>query len=107
MRWEPRKVYLYLVSLVTFIMTLFGVWNLINAGIDIAYPPRAYNPCIETRAKDVPTPDPAQCEQIRQNQAAQMRANSVRSFIHSGAFLILVVPAYVYHWRLARRSEQP
>lgn len=106
MKWELKKVYLYLVSLITFIMCLVGSWNLVNSALDLLYPAPVYNSCLKDPAvKEGATIDPATCEKQQRDQEAWQLANRKISVAKNSIFLVIVVPAYWYHWRQARRAE--
>lgn len=107
MKWEPKKVYLYLVSLVTFIMVLVGSYQLVSTVVDLALPTEDYWSC----AKE-PTPtatseqDQQRCEEDRRRNEANQQIYKKRSLIQNSIFLVITVPAYLYHWRAARKTEE-
>ncbi|HYG60531.1 MAG TPA: hypothetical protein VD902_20860 [Symbiobacteriaceae bacterium] len=108
MKWETRKVYLYLVSLITFIMLLVGSWTFIVGVLNVVFPGPPPDPCLEAlRApdQDAEALTPDKCEELRIYTREQFRVERTRMLITNGLFLIIVGPAYVYHWRQARRSE--
>ncbi|MFZ5814311.1 MAG: hypothetical protein ACOY93_03295 [Bacillota bacterium] len=109
MRWEVRKVYLYLVSLVTFIMLLMGIWTFIVGMIDLVYPGPAPDPCLEALQepeRGVIDLDEAKCAELKAHAVRQREVQRIKEIITSALFVVIVAPAYLYHWRQARRSEQ-
>lgn len=106
MKWELKKVYLYLVSLITFIMCLVGAWNLISSALDLLYPAPVYSACVkDPTSKEGIALDPAACEQQQRDEQARQLAYRKISVAKNSIFLVIVVPAYWYHWRQARQSE--
>jgi hypothetical protein len=111
MRWEPKKVYLYLVSLVTFIMLLVGSWNLVNTIVEIAFPVDDHYVCPPHAGKDGGRTEPTEedkqrCEEERERHKRNQQGWTKRRLIQNSLFLVIVVPAYLYHWRAARRADQ-
>lgn len=110
MKWEPRKVYLYLVSLVTFIMVLIGSWQLVDTLVEIALPePEISYPCPERPAPDSNSDaekEKERCEAEQKRAQASRAVWQKRRLIQNGLFLAIVVPAYLYHWRAARKAEE-
>lgn len=108
MKWEPRKVYLYLVSLVTFIMVLIGTWQLVDTLVEMALPTNDAMPCHMVREpmpdeRPKPAPD---CQEERRRHEENQRIWRMRRLAQNGLFLVVVVPAYLYHWRQARKLEE-
>jgi len=106
-KWSLRKAYLYLVSLVTFIMSLVGFWNLANNAVDLIWPAPTYWVCTPTEGKELPEADPQRCEEQRQLEEQRQRTLRLQGLAKSALFLVIVFPAYLYHWKEANRSEDP
>jgi hypothetical protein len=100
-RASLRSVYLYLICLVTLIMTIFAAVSVVRNVVELAYPDPGYYGFEPAYA---PGGEPQQVdaqERERREQAAedsQQRA-AVISLVGSGTMLLIAVPVYLYHWR--------
>jgi hypothetical protein len=114
--WSLRNLYLYVVCLITLVMTIVATVNVVRAIVDLAYPNPGYYmtvPAVPVDGKA--TPDPAQLQQQQEiqrqqeeNQRQQATRNAVLNLVGSGAMLIVAGPVYVYHWRkIERESASP
>lgn len=103
MKWSLRRVYLYLVSLITFIMVLVGFWNLASNAVDLIWPSPVYWVCTPTE-EGLPEKT-QQCEEERQQEEERQRIYNLQGLAKSALFLVIVLPAYLYHWREANRTE--
>ena len=103
-RLTLRNVYLYLVCLVTLVMSIFAAVNLVRSTVELLYPDPGYY------AYEVPAKESgiSEEEQQRRAQAARdsQRRQAVLGLVGSGTLLLLAGPLYVYHWRRVQ-SELP
>jgi hypothetical protein len=101
-RLTLRNVYLYLVCLVTLIMSIFAAVSLIRSTVELLYPDPGYY------AYDVPAKEAGTSaqEQQRRERAARdsQRRQVVLGLVGSGTLLLLAGPLYVYHWRRVQRE---
>lgn len=107
-----KKVYLYLVSLISLVMVIFAATMLINMGLKAWVFKAADNyptypvTCIQspdsgTGTKTQTCPDQQQQDEY---QRAANKSNKERQAAQSIALLIVALPVFVYHWKLARRE---
>lgn len=109
MKWEPKKVYLYLVSLVTFIMVLIGSYNLVSRLVEVVLPTEDYYACVVPKSTDGTTQtqeEQQRCEEDRRRSQANQRIYLQRGLVQNSIFLLITVPAYLYHWRTARKLDE-
>lgn len=108
MKWSLRKAYLYLVSLVTFIMSLVGFWNLASNAVDLIWPAPSYWTCTPAAEKDGEIDEDAlrRCEEQRLEEERRQAVYRQQGLAKSAIFLLIVVPAYLYHWKQANRVEE-
>jgi hypothetical protein len=124
-RWEPaglgeepsvaaqdrltlRNVYLYLVCLITLVVSIFAAVNLVRSAVGLAYPDPGYY------GYHGPLPGEGSGEEIsaeeiaRQEEQARdsQRRQEVLSLVGSGTTLLIAGPLYLYHWRRIQ-SELP
>ena len=93
-----RSLYLYAVSLITLLVCLFTVINLINRGLDFFLPDQGYvDPYAVQNGSKV---DP---EVIKQANIDQNRRNAIRGITSSLVTLLVTIPVYLYHWKMARK----
>lgn len=108
MKWEIRRVYYYLVSLVTFIMLLIGAFAFIMVMLELIIPGPPPDPCLEALhmgVREAAAFTPERCQELQGIEWERRRVMQVRGLIANLLFLGLVGPAYFFHWRQARRSE--
>lgn len=112
-----KKVYLYLVSLVSLIVLIVGVTMLVNMGLKallhadqtLLYPapecttqPVAQPNGTKSIAQPVcdPNYEAKQQEFQKENTSLQKRQEVARSL----AMIIVALPVFLYHWKLARKE---
>src|SRR5687767_11228677 len=105
-RLTLRNVYLYLVCLITLVVSLFAAVSLVRSAVGLFYPDPGYYAYYE------PAPGsgegPSEEEIRRQEEAAKdsQRRQEVLSVVSSATTLLIAGPLYVYHWRRIQ-SELP
>lgn len=93
-----RSLYLYAISLITLLICIFTVINLINRGLDLVLPDSGYvDPYASQNGSKI---DP---EVLRQANIDQSRRSAIRGITSSLVSLLVTVPVYLYHWRMARK----
>jgi hypothetical protein len=109
-RLTLRNVYLYLVCLITLVISIFAAVSLVRSAVELLYPDPGYYG-FEGPAKE---PGLSAEEQRRREQAARdsQRRQAVLGLVGSGTLLLIAGPVYVYHWRrvqteLPSKSQQP
>ena len=106
-RVTVRNLYLYLVCLVTLVVSLFAAVQLVRSSVGLLYPEPA-----GWYGHYAPPEDPAsgmtEEERQRQEELARdsQRRQSVLDVVGAGATLLIAGPLYVYHWRRVQ-SELP
>jgi len=106
-KWSLRKAYLYVVSLVTFIMSLVGFWNLASNAVDLIWPAPSYWTCTPTEKDGAMDEESLRiCEEQRQEDERRQVIYRQQGLAKSAIFLVIVVPAYLYHWKQANRAEE-
>lgn len=114
-----KKVYLYLVSLISLIIMVSAAIILLNLALKTWVFPKADNAwyypdrfvCEQIKNPDGSlAPMPAQCsdpdyagkqmEQEKQRRAAQKQQDAAQAL----AMLIVASPVFYYHWKLARKE---
>jgi hypothetical protein len=103
-RLSLRNLYLYLVCLITLVISIFAAVGLVRGTVELLYPDRGYY------GFEAPGTDSgmSQEEQERQEQRARdsQRRQTVLGLVGSGTTLLIAGPLYVYHWRRVQ-SELP
>ena len=101
-----RNAYLYLVCLITLVVSLFAAVQLVRASVGVLYPDPGYygfypDPTVEVDEEEI----------RRQEEAAEdsMRRQEILNLVSSGTMLLIAGPLYVYHWRRvqAELPERP
>ena len=100
-RLSLRNVYLYLVCLVTLVISIFAAVSLVRSTVELAYPDPGYY------AYEPKDPSVNQAEQQRRDQAARdsQRRQAILSVVGSGTLLLIAGPLYIYHWRSVQRER--
>ena len=110
-RVTVRNLYLYLVCLVTLVVSLFAAVQLVRSTVALLYPdPTGYYGYYgyPVPAEDGSTAELSEEEQRRQEELARdsARRQSVLDVVSAGTTLLIAGPLYVYHWRRVQ-SELP
>ncbi len=120
-RWSIHNIYFYLVCFVTLIMIIFGITQLVRAGIELmvpvpemtrtgAYPIRApVPPYSEPRQdpwKNSRLPERVIEQELEQQEAFNINRqkendlhNAIQQLFRGLASLLIAFPVYLYHWR--------
>jgi hypothetical protein len=106
-----KKVYLYLVSLVSLIILIIGGIMLINLALTTWVFPKADNnyyyhssapaTCIDANDTSCKPVSPDVYEKEAQEQRA---AQKQRDAAQALAMIIVATPVFLYHWKLARKE---
>jgi len=101
--WTPRNIYLYLVCLITLVITIFALTNAVRSTVELAYPEptRFAVPRLPEEANGDPELEEQQAELQRQWSQRQ----AILSLVGNGALLAVSVPLYLYHWRAIGRER--
>lgn len=101
-RLTLRNLYLYLVCLVTLVMSIFATVNLVRSTVELLYPDPGYY------AYSAPAKEPGVSDegQQRREQSARdsQRRQAVLALVGSGTLLLVAGPVYAYHWRRVQRE---
>lgn len=111
-RLTLRNVYLYLICLVTLIISIFAAVNLVRSAVALAYPDPGWY------GYEVPPGEEGEIseeERERQEERARdsQRRHDVLEVVGSATTLLIAGPLYVYHWRrvqselTARPRQEP
>ena len=100
-----RNVYLYLVCLITLVVSLFAAVSLVRAVVSVAYPDPynygyGYYP-MDPAMEDV---DPAEIERQQQIAEDGARRQALLDVVSSATTLLIAGPLYVYHWRRVQKE---
>ncbi len=103
-RLTLRNLYLYLVCLITLVISIFAAMGLVRGAVELLYPDPGYYGLVAP-GRD---PDVSAEEQQRREQAARdsQRRQAVLSLVSSGTLLLIAGPLYLYHWRQVQ-AERP
>ena len=107
-----KKLYLYVVSLVGLVLIIIGSVILVNMGLKSLLGVQDYVNYPQMCAAQPATPDGTKNEVCDPDfQAKQMAAdkenqknNKKRDVAQAIAFIIVGVPVFWYHWKLARKE---
>ena len=107
-RLTLRNVYLYLVCLITLVVSIFAAVQLVRSAVGLAYPDPGYGyygypPRVDGSGQEI-----SQAELQRQEELARdsQRRQEVLGLVSSGTTLLIAGPLYLYHWRRVQ-SELP
>ncbi len=96
-RLTLRNAYLYLVCLITLVVSLFAAVSLVRSAVGIFYPDPGYYGYYEA-----PPGEEISDEQIARQQELGERSQQrqeVLSLVGSATTLLIAGPLYLYHWR--------
>ncbi|WP_083916950.1 hypothetical protein [Coprothermobacter platensis] len=119
--WTVKKVYFYAVSLILLIAILTNLTSIVSSLVQIAFPSpvypsqRSYNDAknllLTEKYGDAKsgtvTPEEVK-EFVEQRQRGARESQTFyakQSLLQHIAYLIIIVPVYWYHWKIARTLE--
>lgn len=96
-RLSLRNAYMYLVCLITLVISIFSAVSLVRNVVELVYPdPGAY--AFEFGPKEADISDEERNRQIEAQKDSQRR-NAVIGLVGATTTLVITVPVYAYHWR--------
>ena len=96
-RLNLRNAYLYLVCLITLVVSLFAAGSLVRSAVGIFYPDPGYYGYYEAPpGEDISDEEIARQQEL--NEQSQQR-QEVLSLVGSATTLLIAGPLYLYHWR--------
>jgi hypothetical protein len=109
-RLTLRNLYLYLVCLITLVISIFAAVSVVRTTVELLYPDPGYY-ALEPGSRE---PGLSETERQRREKAAResQRRQAVLGLVGSATMLLIAVPVYAYHWRrvqteLPSRSTPP
>ena len=96
-RLTLRNLYLYLVCLITLVISIFAAVNLVRSTVRLLYPDPGYYGFGAGGNGKPGEPSPAALR-------ASQRHDAVLGLVGSGTTLLIVGPLYAYHWRRVQRE---
>jgi len=100
-RLTLRNLYLYLVCLVTLVMSIFATVSLVRGTVELLYPDPGYYAYSETKEPGV---SDAELQRRERSARESQRRQAVLSLVGSGTLLLVAGPVYAYHWRRVQRE---
>ena len=97
-RRSLRELYLYLVCLVTLVISLFAAVRLVGSAVELAYPDPQARSWYDAgpSGNDLEAAERERQEELsRQSQ----RRSAILSLVSAGTTLLVAGPVYGYHWR--------
>ena len=102
-RLTLRNAYLYLVCLITLVVSLFAAVQLVRSVVGVLYPDPGYYGYYPAPEEAI---SPEEIERQEELARDSQRRQEVLSLVGSGTTLLIAGPLYVYHWRRVQ-SELP
>jgi hypothetical protein len=103
-RLTLRNLYLYLVCLITLVISIFAAVNLVRSTVELLYPDPGYY------GFEAPGPDSGMSDDEREREEERardsQRRQAVLALVTSATTLLIAGPLYAYHWRRVQ-SELP
>ncbi len=102
-RFLLRNIYLYLVCLISLVITIFAAVNLVSAIVQLVYPDPGYYLYAPVKEPGV---DPAEMAARESAALDSATRQAVLSLVSAGTMLLIAVPVYLYHWRRVQRENR-
>lgn len=104
-----KKIYIYIFSAIGLILVIIGAVQLVDLGLktwvftkaDRYYSYPMAKPVSQTAQEKTQEPDPKDIEEYQKNDMAARRQREASNAL---AMIVIGVPLFLYHWRLARKS---
>lgn len=119
MKYTLREIYFYAVSFATLMMVIVGLYQLVDAGLNLLEPQAINQPRLESRLETelrfkarFPEATPDEIAQLVDEEAAgrdqtivaRERYWRLRRLIGALAFIAIAFPIYRYHWRQVKET---
>jgi len=109
--WSPRRIYLYLVCLITLVMMIVAAVSLARAVVELAYPEPGFVYPIRVPSPvgvelEVPEIDEKQLQEQREAQRRSAQRRAVISLVGNATMLLVAGPLYRYHWRKIEKGAE-
>lgn len=99
-RFSLRNIYLYLVCLITLIMTIFALVSVVRNTVELLYP----DPGAQVFAPKEAGVSPEEMARQEESMRESTRRWAVINLVGSGTMLVIAVPVYAYHWRRIQKE---
>lgn len=108
-RLTLRNVYLYLVCLITLVVSIFAAVSLVRSTVELLYPDPGYYGYGEPVSVDGKMSGISKAERRRQEEASRdsARRQAVLGLVGSATTLAIAGPIYLYHWRRVQTELPP
>ena len=107
--WSPRRIYLYVVCLITLVMMIVAAVSLARAIVELAYPEPGFVYSIRVpvpgESPAAPEVDEKQLQEQREAQRRSAQRRAVISLVGNATMLLVAGPLYAYHWRTIQRGS--
>ena len=107
--WSPRRIYLYLVCLITLVMMIVAAVSLARAIVELAYPEPGFVYPIRVpvpgESPAAPEVDEQQLQEQREAQRRSAQRRAAISLVGNATMLLVAGPLYRYHWRKIEKSS--
>jgi len=100
-RLTLRNVYLYLVCLITLVVSIFAAVQLVRSVVGIAYPDPGYYAYYPAPDEQITPEEIKRQEEISRDS---QRRQEVLGLVGSGTTLLIAGPLYLYHWRRVQKE---
>ena len=108
-RLTLRNIYLYLVCLITLVISVFAAVGLVRSTVELLYPDPGYygyEPYVGPTDGKEPRVSEAERRRLEEQARDSQRRQAVLGLVGSGTTLLITGPLYLYHWRRVQ-SELP
>ncbi|AKI97702.1 hypothetical protein [Kosmotoga pacifica] len=99
MKFSTKKIYAYFVSLITLIMLITALWSFASAVIDF-FIPSDYS--IRVPYSEA-LPEETQQKTIKSEVS---KRESLKDILQSLLRIGIILPFYLFHWKLAKKAEE-
>lgn len=106
-RANLRSVYLYLICLVTLVISIFAAVSVVRNAVELVYPDPGYygyEPAYGPDGRVEPL-DEQERERREQQAEESQRRSAVVGLVGSGSMLLIAGPVYLYHWRRVQAEQ--
>jgi hypothetical protein len=96
---------MYLVCLITLVISIFAAVDLVRNAVELVYPEPSRVAPMPVRPDAAPEQSEEQLEEQREYQRRWALRRAVIGVVRNVAMLLVAVPLYVYHWRKIERDD--
>jgi hypothetical protein len=99
-KFDWYSLYVYAICLVTILISIFALVGFVRGIVDSLWPdPGYFDPY------NIPTESKLTADEIKENLISQNQRQAIKNMVNSMTTLVITIPIYLFHWKLAKKNR--